>query len=65
MIRINGAKIIIRELNKNDVQSLFRNAKDKEVARYITRIPIKFEMLEFLLKNLGTRLKKDYLMNWV
>jgi hypothetical protein len=36
MIPINGTKIIIRELNKNDVQSLFRNAKDKEVARYIT-----------------------------
>lgn len=36
MIHINGERVVIRELNKNDAWSLFRNAKNKEVARYIT-----------------------------
>jgi RimJ/RimL family protein N-acetyltransferase len=59
MIRINGTKVIIRELNKNDVQSLFRNAKNKEVARYITiPHPYKIQDARIFIKKSRQKIKK-------
>ena len=59
MICTNDNRIIIRKLNKNDAQSIFRNTKNKEVARYITILhPYKIQDAITFIKKSRQKIKK-------